>query len=374
MTGAHGGPGAGPATGDPPPDRPQRRRLRDAEVPRGAVLLLCALLLALPAALAVGHELRYDGQGRWAHHHTTDYTTCNDVDQDSSLRAKATDARQDWHALRDETGVRVPPQAACHPSSNDDRVHIELKDGYLGDTGWRASVHDSTVNNAPAGYHARHTHALFNLSNFDSNVTNYVKRTLVCRSIGEAMGIQRAPGNEASNNDCLSFNGNIGAVNTYSNLPGPHSVTRLAEAYGQHGPQIDLSGPLAEAAAMKRILHERGYQVDAEATAEDDIELARLAAIEVRVDDILIEHHDCEGSVSCALPEPFDFDPDDHALGVGAHEVTVTARDNAGFETSEVLVAYVPDRTGVGHLDTATYAEPEEELPDGALDEETDPE
>jgi len=251
VTGAHGGPGAGPVGADPRPGLSERRRLRDAEVPRGAVLLLCALLLALPAALAMGHELRYDAQDRWVHHHTTDYTTCNDIDQDSGLRAKATEARQDWDALRDETGVRVPPQVECHPPSNDDRVHIELKDGYLGDTGWRASVHDSTVNNAPAGYHARHTHALFNLSNFDSNVTNYVKRTLVCRSIGEAMGIQRAPGNEGPNNDCLSFNGDIGAVNTYSNVPGAHSVQTLAEAYGDHGPGLELSGSLAEAADVR---------------------------------------------------------------------------------------------------------------------------
>ena len=258
-----------PANGEPAPNHCERRRLRDAEVPRGPVIVLCALLLALPAAFAAGHELRYDAQDRWVHHHTTDYTTCNDIDQDSNLRAKATEARQDWHALRDETGVRVPPQAACHPPSNDDRVHIELKDGYLGDTGWRASVHDSTVNNAPAGYHARHTHALFNLSDFGPNVTNYVKRTLACRSIGEAMGVQRAPGDEGANNDCLSFNGNIGATDAYTNQPGPHSVDRLAEAYGDHGPELDLSGPLHEAAAAERILDERSYEIIADATAVD---------------------------------------------------------------------------------------------------------
>jgi len=68
-------------------------------------------------------------------------------------------------------------------------------------------------------------------------------------------------------------------------------------------------------------------------------------------------NHDCEGSGYCALPDPFEFNPDDHDLEVGAHEVTATVRDNAGFETSETLVAYVPDRTGIGHLDTATYEE-----------------
>lgn len=303
-----------------------------ARLPRGGVIALCALVLALPAGLAVSHSLRYDSQSRWLHQHTTSYSTCVAIDGDAQLRDRSHEARVDWHNLAPETGVSLPLQSDCHPAGGT-RARLELRDGRYGNVGWRASAWDASTNEHPAGYHNDHTHLQFNLDALSgSNVTSYVKRTLACRTIGAGLGLDIAPGTEGSNNDCMSFQGSITGERskqdyptnyTYSNAPGSHSISALANAYGlggqvpSHGPRIALSGPLVEAAAAGT-LRESSYELAMSATEGPLGPGPGITSITVSVDG----QAQSDGTFTqscpaggCTMQRSWTFDADRYAAG-----------------------------------------------------------
>lgn len=325
-----------------------RRRLEAIELPKGAVAALCAVVLALPAGLALAHSAKLDSQGRWVHHHTTAYAFCNNIDQDPNLRAEATNARNQWD---DASAVLTFPwRAECHEGPGT-QANIQLQDGYLGNTGWRSSaINDANGQNL--GYHATHTHVHFNLDSYWGAYGNYDRRALVCRELGQVIGVERVWASQYSahgiNNDCMSFaanpNDQVSKIEnqnnyTYTDRPGAHAVDLIDRQYADHvAPTLALSGPLVD--AQTSTLTDDVYDLWIEAES-----LGSPARVKVTVDAVPV----LEISKPCVADDEqctedivFEFEPT--AYAAGSHTVVVTATNDQGIGSSRSLT------TNVGQL------------------------
>lgn len=326
-----------------------KERAAKATVPRGAIWMLCALVLAPPAGLALGHGPNRDGQGRLIHHHTLDYTTCNEINENQLLKKNADTARENWD---DATLLGLTYQEQCHPAGDDSgKVHLQLQDARLGNTGWRASSIHNANSETNSAYHARHTHIQFNLDGGFGQYSGYDFRALACREIGMVIGLKRLPVGDrtthGADNDCMSFGGvpndqvskdeNPNAY-TYTAQPGPHSVQLVDDEYSSHGivaPELSVGGPLRDAA--QTTLTDDYYELWIEASS-----IAGMQSIEVLVDGVraTIAQEPCsQDNDLCAKDLVFEFTPDNYSLG--AHQVRIVATDAAGRTTADQFVVQV---------------------------------
>lgn len=339
-------------------------------VPVGAVVALCALILVLPVAIAAdGHELGYDGENNWIHHHTTNYRFCNEIStsNEAQLHTAGDNAAGSWSNLS-TTGVTVTEQSTCHPSSGA-AANIELRAANYGDTSWRMTVWNDSP--SPAAYHATHTHMLFNREKLTgSNIGSYQRRTLACKGFGLVMGLQALSETENANadhlgsggvnrdkRDCMSFRGSF--VNEkskddypssydYTNVPAAHSRAMLKDAYGSHeGPKLALSGTLGDQILNSEVVVlESSAHLAVQAQAESGISV--VTSLEVRLQDELVAFGVCASSVTCDLsPNPWTMTVDDY--DVGEYELTIRAVDSAGFTTERsyaVQVVRAPEISG----------------------------
>ena len=346
-----------------PPALPDSRDLGRA-VPRGAVATLCALILALPTGLAIGHQAKLDSQGRWIHHHTTEYTTCNNIDQNADLETQASNARNNW-GWNDGNPIsvlRLPPQTECHPGSGAE-AHIQLIDGNYGNTGWRASSMDDANPSANAAYHGRHTHIAFNLSASWFNYTNYDRRALVCRELGQVLGIERVFSGQwaahAADNDCMSFGGSppdqvskdenaISFTYTDRALLNGHSATTLGANYsaGAHEISMTLSGSLMDRIALRGSLTGDSYSLQVVAkpgSASPPVGVERLEAL---IDGVPMSGYPvlqpCS-SGACEIERTINVDTS--GLPDGPHVLTLRAVDALGLPASRT-VEFEVDRSG----------------------------
>jgi hypothetical protein len=320
-------------------------------IPKVAVVTLCALLLALPAGLALGHDLRIVPWMGWAHHHTPDYTTCNDVNQSDLWQSAFADAKADW---RDDTVLEFTAQSNCHPGDGE-RVHLEFQDGNYGNTGWRV-LETPDPGGYPNPYHAQHTHIQVNLDAGWSGYAQYDRRAMACRSMGETIGVKKVSSPqlaaEGPNNDCMSFQG-VPADQvsrdesqnnyTYTAGPGAHSTDLLDAHYDQEKPNVQLSGSLKSAADNAESLTATEYELLVDVPAGTDL-VSSPAHIAISVDGDVDQELD--QACTCAAHVVWSFKPSDWPGG--QHTVSVTAQDTGGFETTRVLTASVPGGLGTG--------------------------
>jgi len=321
------------------------------------VAALCALILLVPAAIALGHSL-YMSNGAWVHHHTLNYTTCNSIDQDTGLNTQAGQARQSWATLTD---LDLTSVSQCHPADPAQKAHIELIDGYYGDTGWRASAISSSNPADNASFHARHTHIQFNLTEIGSSYPAYDKRALACREIGKVIGIAATPttqlGAEGQNNDCMSFWGNpdnqVSAAEnptnyTYTNLPGPHSTELVDDTYAALRPQIQLSGALNSAAASGELLTAASYGLHIIANQGQPAPEPPIVSIEVKVDGqrVFYNTQNCS-SGPCTMTRDWTLSPDSYSDG--PHTVQVIGADTLGITTTNALSIEIDRRGDIYH-------------------------
>jgi hypothetical protein len=322
------------------------RRLAALELPKGAVAALCALVLALPAGLALAHSAKLDSQGRWVHHHTTAYSFCNHIDQDSNLRSEATNARNQWD---DASAVLTFPwRAECHEGPGT-QANIQLQDGYLGNTGWRSSaINDAGGQNL--GYHANHTHVHFNLDSYWGAYGNYDRRALICRELGQVIGVDRVYSGQwpahGADNDCMSFaanpNDQVSKIEndtnfTYRDRPWDHSVNLVADRYADHVLNLELSGPLFDL---------RGADL-----SDDQYELWVSTEGPAKITRVLIE---VDGIPSMEVAEPCAVDEerctedvvyqmDTSAYTAGQHVVSIKVWDAYGAMTQRTFSVQIVD-------------------------------
>lgn len=328
------------------------------QIPTARVVLLCLAVLVLPVALvADAHEPRFDGSGKWIHHHTRSYTYCNEISTSNELQLhnSADNAAGSWDNLS-TTGIEVPEQGTCHPTSGA-AAHVELRAANYGDTSWRMTVWSDPSNPNPAGYHATHTHMLFNREKLSSaGIGSAQKRTLACKGFGQVFGLDTVEENANSNHslsdrDCMSFRGSFvtekiaddyPTTYDFTKFPGPHSRALLKSRYDTHqGPDIGVGGSLWSG-IDNGVLDFDEHELEVTATGETGSVL--VDEISVSVDDDEVEYEDCQGVVICSLSTPWQFDPEE--FGSGSIEVTVVAVDTEGFESEfsfDFVVAEEPE-------------------------------
>jgi hypothetical protein len=323
------------------------------EMPKGAVALLCAAILALPAGLAIAHNPKFDSGGGWIHHHTTSYATCNYINQNADLELQGTNARQHWMSLSQTSNgstyglsdVSLPSQSDCHPGGGN-QTHIQLQDAYYGNTGWRASSTDEQ--GANAYYHAVHTHINFNLSASWTGYTGYDRRALACKEIGQVIGVERVFSGEwaghGANNDCMSFGGSpSGQVSkaenasnyTYTDKSGAHSRDLLNQRYRDHAVDLSVEGPLAD--ADSQLLEDVQYDLWIDASSPAGMQ--RLAVLVDGQEAVVVAEPCPLDDEDCAEDYVFEFLTADYSPG--SHTIKVVATDAMGGSASETFTVQV---------------------------------
>ncbi len=297
--------------------------MSDRRVPRGLVVAVAALIVSLPAALAVAGVYRLTPVSELViHRHVSDYWTLNAVNGDDQLKSRVNQARLAWNeglttrnaARRPSAadGVRIPAAPAGTAAE------IRLSDDYLGDN-------EAAIVAQSFGYHAP-DRAQITFNRTRTNAwTGDEKQSRACNVLGNALGLDDG---FADRNDCMALPGIRVGV-------GSLSLDQLQSFYG---PDISLSGSLHT--QRDDLKATRPYTLSASASGH------AMNSIEILLDGerkAYTENPAC--SEKCTRAATWTVDGED--LMDGEHEVEVVARNALGDTDRSTFPILVSAHTGI---------------------------
>jgi hypothetical protein len=294
-------------------------------VPRLPVLLLAALILALPAGLALAGDYRYGADGRVLHHHTLTYDVYNGIGSgDTQLHDQVSQAAWDWNGKPDQVIIPI--------ASDPNNAEVIFNRSNLGQ------------NNAAVVWaswqHATNTTASFN-SYYSDNMSADEKQGHACKVIGKIMGLADAG---SARDDCMED------PTTY-HLVHAQSVNLVDDYYSSLRPQETLSGSLKDAAGIT--LSAARYNLHIVGTKGVPI-VGASAGGEPAITDITVQvdshsplnfHQDCANG-SCSFTKDWTFKTGGYATG--PHTITVMSKDGLGMpsvDKSVTVIVPTPDTT-----------------------------
>jgi len=215
------------------------------QIPRGAVVVLCAIPFLVPAAISLGAFTfsNYVQSGSNVNHRDADsYKTYINISNDSALYDKINDARSDWNTSLGTAGATVDVPI----SSNGTGAQITFVKANLSDANIKVKIDNP--------YHQPGTVTYNTYNNILANMSNSDRRARACRAIGTLMGIDP----KSNYTDCMDSD------STANNSVGSNSIQIAKDFYD---PQIDISGQLVT--WPHDIVHHQSYTFNATASGHD---------------------------------------------------------------------------------------------------------
>lgn len=291
-------------------------------IPRGAVISVCAALVALPGAFALAGPYRSTTEGV-PHRHIGAYDVFNDINgSDTQLKNRATDARVEWHddlsqgnddrrpAATD--GVRLPWIGTATGAE------IRFEDDLLGDS-------ELAVAWTNSGFHpSAATVVTFNRSK-TNNWTGDEKQSRTCNALGNILGL--ADGG-VDRSDCMKEPGvKVGVWGD-----------SLSDVQDFYGPNLSISGSLYT--SRDDLKDTRSYSLSASASGH------AMKSVEILLDG---QRKAIDDQPACAekCTRSASWSPAGETLADGEHTVRVVATNDFGQTDVEEFKVLVSAHTGI---------------------------